>query len=369
MSTGSASALALANAAADSLYSGSIPAQADGAFIEYFISATDTDGLESTTPGDTSASLFFYFVRDAGLGIFDLQFTPFADGNSPYRGLDVTVSGIATTDSADFSFYFIQNGTDPWNGIWVQDNANNVKLGDSVSVTGTVEERFNATRINNVTSVTIHSSGNTVPEPVVVPTGDLAVAATGEKWEGMLVRVENVGVANPFADGSRNFGEFTVDDGSGEVRVDDLGNFRGNLDTAFVANDSLISLTGIHHFTFSNYKIEPRNDNDVIRLATSVETDEPVPFTFELSQNYPNPFNPETTIRYQVASPSEVKIQIYNILGQRVKTLVNAFQPTGAYTVQWRGTNDRGLPVSSGVYIYHMKASDFVQVKKMLFLK
>jgi hypothetical protein len=218
--------------------------------------------------------------------------------------------------------------------------------------------------------VAVLSEGNPVPGPVVVDTGDLATgSATTESYEGMLIRVENVGIADPFPDSPSNFGEFTVDDGTGAVRVDDLGNFRGNLDSTFAQGDSLLSLTGIHHFTFGNHKIEPRNDADVVRKPVSVDGNNTGPFTFELAQNYPNPFNPETTIRFQLARQGNVTIKIYNILGQKVRTMIDEVKPAGTYTIKWNGTNDRGLLVSSGIYFYQMISADFFKVQKMLFLK
>ncbi len=369
---GAFQAVAMADAGSDT-WEGTIPAQADGALIEYFLTAVDTEGDNTTSPGDTSSSKLFYFVRDAGLAIFDLQFTPFGDGNSSYSNLDVTVSGVVTSDSSDFSFYFIQDGTDAWSGIDVQDNINNVKLGDNVTITGTVRERFNETQIHQVTNVTVNSTGNTVPGPVVVQTGDLNTgSATAEQWEGMFVRVENVTVVNEFPDGAPGFGEFTVDDGSGPLRVDDLApGFAGQVgaDTTFKLDDVIASISGIQYFSFGNHKLIPRNDADVMILPVSVEDNDLLPLTFALAQNYPNPFNPETTINFQVPEQSDVKIEVFNILGQRVRTLVNKQIAAGTYTIQWRGANDAGLSVSSGVYIYKMQADNFVKVQKMLFLK
>jgi len=235
-----------------------------------------------------------------------------------------------------------------------------------------------------VTNVTVNSTGNAVPDPVVLTTGELASGSpTAESWESVLVRVENVTVTNARPDGFAGFGEFVVDDGSGGVRVDDLslnsgGSFAGqtpsNLvaapaDTSFPLDAVHTSITGIHYFSFGNFKIAPRNNDDVPGLATSVENEEIIPLTFDLAQNYPNPFNPTTTINYRLAQQGKITIHIYNILGQRIKTLVDAIQPAGVYSVQWTGANDRGLPVSSGVYIYRMNAAEFVKVKKMLFLK
>lgn len=350
-------------------YSGTIPAQANGAFVEYILEAEDDTGDMTILPGDTTSSKFFYTVRDEGTTIFDLQFTPFANGVSGYNGFEVTVTGIVTTDSSDFAFYWIQDGTEPWNGIQVNDQTNNAKLGDEVTVTGTVVESFGYTNISNVTDFTVNSTGNTVPDPVILETGTLTTGSPdAESYEGMLVEVQDVTVTNPFPDGSSNFGEFTIDDGSGGLRVDDLGNFRGNLDSTFALNDQISSVIGIQYFSFGNYKMAPRNDGD-IGMVTDIEDEQQIPLSFNLSQNYPNPFNPETTIEYQVPKQGKVTIQIFNILGQKVTTLVDGVQTAGVHQIQWSGRDDLGRPVSTGVYIYRMKAGDFVKVNKMLFLK
>lgn len=93
------------------------------------------------------------------------------------------------------------------------------------------------------------------------------------------------------------------------------------------------------------------------------------PTTYALRNNYPNPFNNATTIRYEISSPGWLKIDIYNTLGQRVRTLVNEHVPTGRYIVDWDGTNEREQSVSSGIYFYTLKVNDFTETKKMLFLK
>ena len=94
-----------------------------------------------------------------------------------------------------------------------------------------------------------------------------------------------------------------------------------------------------------------------------------IPDVFALHQNYPNPFNPITTIRYDVPEESMVRVDIYNILGQKVRTLVNSVHQPGYHAVQWNGTNDFGVPVASGMYIYRIQAKDFVAVKKLVLMK
>ncbi len=353
------------------LYTAVIPAQANGAFVEFYLKAADTEGASTTMPADTAAAKFFYFVRDAGLMIYDLQYTPYADGNSGYTNMTVTVQGLVTTDTTDFSFYWIQDGTAPWNGIWVNDNATNVKAGDRVAVTGRVEESFNVTRLAAISQVTILSRGNPLPPPVLLRTGELRTgAATAEQWEGMLVQVKNAVVSNPFPDAPSNFGEFTIDDGSGEVRVDDLGDFDGNLDSVFVKGDSIRSLTAIHHYSFNNYKLLPRNNRDVVRGPRSaVSGRDELPLRYALEQNYPNPFNPGTTIRFELRQHGRVSLTIYNMLGQKVKTLMEGVKPAGRHIITWNGTDDRGQAVPTGVYFYRMQAAGFDKVNKMLLLR
>jgi hypothetical protein len=99
------------------------------------------------------------------------------------------------------------------------------------------------------------------------------------------------------------------------------------------------------------------------------ETTADAPKNFALEQNYPNPFNPTTTIRYQLPEQGEVKLVVYNMLGQVVKTLVQTTQSAGTYIARWDGTNEVGISVAGGVYFYQLKAGDFVVSKKMLLLR
>jgi hypothetical protein len=113
--------------------------------------------------------------------------------------------------------------------------------------------------------------------------------------------------------------------------------------------------------------------------VTSVESENPnmLPTEFALAQNYPNPFNPETTIEYHVPVAATVTLAIYNTLGQRVRTLVNALSAAGSYIITWHGENDSNQSVASGVYLVRMQAEPpgsrtaprFEQVRTMLLLR
>jgi hypothetical protein len=96
---------------------------------------------------------------------------------------------------------------------------------------------------------------------------------------------------------------------------------------------------------------------------------EALPGQFRLAQNYPNPFNPSTEILFDLPTASHVRLNIFNILGQRVCTLVDETVTAGYHKVTWDGTNDAGSGVPSGIYFYKIDAGDFVQSKKMMMLK
>ena len=91
--------------------------------------------------------------------------------------------------------------------------------------------------------------------------------------------------------------------------------------------------------------------------------------TFMLYPNYPNPFNPTTTIRYNLLQSSLVNITIYDMMGRKIKTLINQSQDVGQRSIVWKATNDFGHPVSTGIYLYQIHAGDNIQTKKMIFLK
>jgi hypothetical protein len=94
-----------------------------------------------------------------------------------------------------------------------------------------------------------------------------------------------------------------------------------------------------------------------------------LPAKIVLNQNYPNPFNPETTVKYYLPEKAEVTLKIFNITGQEIRTLVNNTLPAGEHWVSWNGINRLGNPVSSGVYLYQLKAGGQTQFRRMLLLK
>jgi methionine-rich copper-binding protein CopC len=95
-----------------------------------------------------------------------------------------------------------------------------------------------------------------------------------------------------------------------------------------------------------------------------------LPTKFAVEQNYPNPFNPVTTISYDVPRTSHVKLEVYNVLGQSVTTLVNEPKAAGSYEVVWDGSSSGGHKVASGIYFYRFTAdNNVIDTRKMMLLK
>ena len=111
---------------------------------------------------------------------------------------------------------------------------------------------------------------------------------------------------------------------------------------------------------------------DRIRLTTLTSLSKPsenLPRQFGLAQNYPNPFNPGTSIDFNLPVASRATVDVYNVVGERVTTLLDRFLPAGRYSVNWDGANADGKPASSGMYFYRLKAGEFTDTKKMMLVK
>ncbi|MBK9192951.1 MAG: T9SS type A sorting domain-containing protein [Crocinitomicaceae bacterium] len=235
----------------------------------------------------------------ATVTIYDIQYATGSPADSPYDGQIVTTSGIVTArilNGPDSAAYFIQDGTGPWNGVYVYDTDAVVAIGDSVVVTGEVDEYFNLTEIKNVTAYTVETTGNTLPAATTVTTAN----ANQEQYEGVLLTVSSAECMNT----TEGFGLWSINDGSGIVKCDD-DIFPYHL-TAVVGNWYMV--TGVSHYTFSEAKILPRDINDI--STTGVNGIEEVA-SFSL---YPNPASNYVAIN---VAPNAV-VRIYDIHGKLI---------------------------------------------------
>lgn len=224
--------------------------------------------------------------------IYDIQYTTAGTGDSPLKDSTVMVTGIVTAVKG--SGYYLQDAWAAWSGIYVYDPANTPARGDSITIVATVDEYFNATQLENVTSFTNHASGKST-----LPINVSTFGAGGENNEGVLVSVSGVCTDDDIAN---NFGMWKVNDSSGEVLVDDqLFAYTPVLNNSY-------DVTGVVDYSFSEYKILPRDANDV-NVSTGIAS-----ITMNEVRFYPNPVKNTLTIE----NANNVMVRIFSVLGEEV---------------------------------------------------
>jgi hypothetical protein len=137
-------------------------------------------------------------------------------------------------------------------------------------------------------------------------------------------------------------------------------------DNDIVGTEYTYHITALYHHSIldENFESEATNpqsvvsDNDIVQ---NIQTN--------LTGNFPNPFNPVTTIRFSIENVGNVNINVYNVRGQHVRTLVNGVYSAGSHSVVWNGTDDSGRSVGSGIYFYRMTTGDYSAVRRMMLLK
>ncbi len=144
----------------------------------------------------------------------------------------------------------------------------------------------------------------------------------------------------------------------------------------FVKGDGTTSEQKSYSFNDKNledgnyiYRLKQVDFNGAYAYSSTLSVSVTVPRVYSLSQNYPNPFNPTTMIKYSLPEAQHVTLEIYNSLGERVRTLVNAAQDAGNHTSQWDGLNSSGHSAASGMYLYKITAGKFTSTKKMLLIR
>jgi len=288
-------------------------------------------------------------------------------------GSTVTTRGVVTTNhELGVRTVYFQNWT---SGLVAYDTLvyNNVTTGDSIQVTGVLTNYNGLAELTPVTSYTKIASNKTPPIKVVTPS--TIRNATGEAYEGMLIRINGItqiktstgapATTWTTSGSGTNYRLFAGTD-SCDIRIYTSSNIAGTTIPAYpfsiVALQSQYKTSAPYN---SGYQIIPRSLNDII-LVTGVEPiSTNVPEKYSLNQNFPNPFNPSTEIHYSVKENSFITLKVYNLLGKEVSTLVNGEYNPGTYKVNFTPSN-----LSSGIYFYTLYSNGIrVDSKKMLLNK
>ena len=282
--------------------------------------------------------------------IYEIQYS--TTGSSPHVGELVETTGVVT--AVFENYFFIQDGTGAWNGIAIYP-LQPVEIGDEIVISGMVDEYFDKTEITDIINMTVLGTAG-IPAPVIISTSALA---SSEEYESVLVQVQDVTVTNE----DMGNGEWEIDDGSGPCIVGHLGDYT----YIPVLDDFIYDITGVCDYTYGAFKLEPRDDDDIDLIGVGV--DDQVTATKIQLYNYPNPFNPETKIYFTAEYAANTELFIYNIKGQKIKTLINKNLPAGEHSVVWDGKDENGKPVASGIYYYQLNTGKNPISKKMLLMK
>lgn len=348
-------------------YSAKIPKQADGTFVRYYISAEDDSANVSIRPNkNLSEKTFAYRVRDNGIGIYDVQYTPFADRNSIYDNIEVTVTGVVTASGkdGDLSLIHIQDETaiGGWSGVLLLNAGQTFERGQKLEVTGTVTEQSNGSTTFRtaitVSNVVDKGTGNVKVSYVVPDTIGNGSIATKERYESVLVGIINgssVGngklhVVDTNPDAPNNYAEYLVGrdplDPATAVRVvagrpTHSSTFVSYVNAStFIADSAsypvqkiivadtmnLDTLYGIVTETYGNFKLLPRNNDDYVGINVLPEDENKEPesvqgYDSEANFNvYPNPVNGVLTVQ-NLGSFESINIHIYDVNGREVYSL------------------------------------------------
>ena len=373
--------------AGSNIWSGTIPAQADDAIVEYYFYVVDDSADVSALPSNyANGKLFTYKVIDGDPTIYDIQYTFAESGLSPLHGCSVEFDAYVTMDGslaasfkddANKGAITVASAPGAWNGVWILADPSVLATfheGDLVTVTGVVDDDHEAYLKWQTNTYVVGSAVLKINEtPIGTTPVTLAdLAADPESFEGVLIELDEdmeISAVNSYdltlSDGSATF---LLDDDMVADSILDI-NFQenavvGGTDTV-VVGDTLSSVKGVVMFSYGTMKIEARKSDDI---TVKIEVVEPgvadVPANFVLHQNYPNPFNPVTTIRFDLANATDVKLTIYDLSGRRVQELVNSSMNAGSYNVRFNAGH-----LSSGMYLYRIETPEFTATNKLLLLK
>ncbi|MDC0145175.1 T9SS type A sorting domain-containing protein [bacterium] len=320
-----------------------------------FIAPNETTTLSfdlsvSDTAGDQSSdTVTISVIASAGaLTIAEIQGQT---DTSPYVDQYVSTSGIVTAVvPGTAAGFFIQDNQDLWSGLWVIDFGSNVvNIGDLVEVSGVVEEWYDLTQINianDGSSFTLSDTNQSSYNPIV--TSNLS-----EEHESMLVTVSGTCSSLPT---DANYGEWTLDNEGTEIMIqNNIFDFMPEINEAY-------TITGPATYTYSNYKVYPRDNADIQEgILSNTELIQ----NFSILEAYPNPFNPTLTIKFSALNTELIEVSIYDIMGHKVEDLFSkVVESNQLQTLSWDASN-----YSSGDYLIHLKSGNQFKTHKITLIK
>ena len=368
----------------DTLYTANIPAQAANSLVRWKAEISDVDNTIVKFPTADTA-VFYYRVLDRAPMIKDLreQFT--ATGSTVYGGYYATLEATVSADAADVPNevlsaprVYIQDGGEGYSALVLNSTSPSSKIRafsrwDKVRVRGIIRELNGVTIMDSIANsdATLLTDPGVKYPPNRLKTKDFAGKRSGdpsvEQWESMMVELENVVVADTNADAPSNFGEFNIVDsteygganeGNARLRVEtDDGNTQYATKTAnakvwLQRGQRITSLKGIMLYSFSNYKVVPRQNDDVVLGAVSVDEAENTLAHFTMAA-FPNPMQFNGSIELTFNIPTSAGITMYDAAGRLVSEIERSEYPAGTFRL-----NLNTAKLTNGTYTYVVTSAD-----------
>lgn len=386
--------VSMTNTSGDS-YEATIPANADGTTVRYILEATDDNSNTTVFPftpqNAPQPNVYAYTVRNNGLTIVDVQKTFGGSDLSSYIGEEVTVTGFvtATAKSNDIGYVYIQQANETeYAGIICLGTPDLIALcrGEEATITGIVEENFGMTRIQ---ATSVARTGNySLVAPVSIDPSSTTLEM--EAYESMLVSAENPGGGKVYInEANMGFGDYgigTTQGGTDNMRVlagrqssSSYSSLYVSLitDSFYINNDGQLevnpvltntnqtmdAMVGLVYYSFSNYRLQPRNNDDIIGFSETLDSAGFIcnPAIGPGSVNelgieesvsiYPNPSNGQIT--FQSNSNDVYQVDIFDMMGRNVYSRVS-LNPIQTLNLSF---------IESGIYMVAMKTQDEKTIK------
>lgn len=370
-------------------FSGTIPGGMGetGDTVDFYVTATDDGGQSVSNPGDAPAG---YLTVAIGItSIYDMQYAhpDSVSGACAYDDKFLNIRGIVTAGTshvgAPSKFIIQEADKNPetnsygFGAVLVYEGTSSFAYyqGDLVEIGGMGDEYNNLTEMipHNALAVNLVDFSQELPEASRVATRILADDSLadvdgngrmGEAWESVWIETFPATVIDTLG-----YGEYIVSDTG--ARADSLVvNPLLELTYLPVIGDQLV-ITSYMDYSYGNYSIVPTSDESIVMFDPSGVNDTPAMQSAGGFRSIaPNPFNPSTTIKFAVNRDNLVQLNVYNIRGEKVRTLVQDNLPMNEYTFVWDGKSDNGQTVSSGHYFARLRiGAEVVQVRKMALIK
>jgi len=382
---GAFSSVAMANTGGDN-YSGTIPGGHSGSQVDFYVEATDDGAQTVTNPGTAPTTFLTAAVGFTTLYAINTVHPDTVSQNPPMDDAFVNIKGVVTggtgADTGAQSRIVLQEMEKDFNtssyafgGILIFEGTgtNQYFRGDELEVGGQISTFFGLNEMIpfNASSINLIDFGVDLPEATVRSSGELGgkvhvpgEGVSGARWESVWVKTHPAAVVDTLG-----FGDYIVSTTS--ARADSVDIAPINVLAYQPVIGDVLTIEGYMTYSGGDYRLIPIADEFIILTGLSAVDDTPtIQRAGGFRSVYPNPFNPMTEIKFVVNHGDLVQLNVYNIRGEKVRTIVQGHLTAADYTMIFNGKNDSGQNLPSGAYFARLRiGKEVVQVRQMMLVK